>query len=237
MLRRTFARSFAASRALLSGGGGSGHGVPADYHHNAVDKYRTDKDFPNMPHDITESHYNFEAYHRNPFIQKMFDQSIPMYDDTVTGFSRVLWQEPARQWNLFNIDDTLILQEHDKEEFNNKPYVGVAHLYEPPAGCEDRPLRLEANGNPGDQQVVMCLGNCAPHIPQSNYVMMMKGYAKNKCPMCQQWFYIHNRPWLMMHPDWTDEPAADEGPAYTFAEIESEFDRDFHEFALYLNME
>ena len=35
----------------------------------------------------------------------------------------------------------------------------------------------------------------------------------------------------------TDEPAADEGPAYTFAEIEGEFDRDFHEFAVYLNCE
>ena len=40
-----------------------------------------------------------------------------------------------------------------------------------------------------------------------------------------------------MHPDWTDEPAADEGPAYTFAEIENEFDRDFHEFGVYLNIE
>lgn len=233
MLRRTFARSLVASRALLSGGSG----IPADMDHYAVDKYRKDKDYPNMPHDVAETHYNFDAYKRNKFVTKMLDQQIPLYDDTVTGFARVLWQEPARQWSKFNIDDTLILEEHDKEEWNQKPYVGVGHLYEPPSGSEDRPIRIEANGNPGDQQIVMCLGNCAPHIPQSNYIMLFKGYQKNKCPMCQQWFYIHNRPWLVMHPDWTDEPAADEGPAYSFAEIEAEFDRDFHEFALYLNME
>ena len=130
-----------------------------------------------------------------------------------------------------------MLVEHDKEEYNERPYLTVNHLYEPPIGSEDRPLRLEGTGNPGDAQVALCQGDCAPHVPDGAYGLMFKGYAKNICPMCHQHFYVHNRPWLVMHPDWTDDPAADEGPAYTFAEIEAEFDRDFHEFSVYLGME
>ena len=222
-MRRSAIQLFAATRAAFSGGGA---GSPSPYN---------GKDYPMMPHDINElSGPNFT---KSPLMTKLMDQSLPVYDDVLTGVARVHWQEPAKVWNMFEADDTLVMQEHDREEWNDKPYIGVSHLYEPPLGSEERPIRVEAVGNPGDHQVVMCFGNCAPHVPQSTYYMYMRGYRNNKCPMCQQWFYIHNRPWLVMHPDWTDEPAADEGPAYTFAEIEAEFDRDFHEFSVYLNAE
>jgi len=190
-----------------------------------------------MPHDKDELVPPPESWRKNPIMGKLLDQSIVAYDDIVTGAGRLFWQEPAKTWQLFEHDDVLVLEEHDREEWNEKPYVGVAHLYEPPVGSEDRPIRVEVQGNPGDNQVLLCFGSCAPHVPQSTYYMPYKGYTKNKCPMCQQWFYVHNRPWLTMHPDWTDEPASDEGPAYTFAEVEGEFDRDFHEFAIFLTAE
>jgi hypothetical protein len=224
MFRRTAGRAFAATAMNLSGGGGD------------VKRYE-DKTYPNQPHHIAEANKEFAPGFPGAFWSNFLDQKIPLYDDVVVGTPRVRWQEPARSWHLFSVDETLVLEEHDKEEWNEKPYVGVNHLYEPPVGCEERPIRVEAAGNPGDNQVMSCFGNCAPHIPQSTYLLLMKGYQKNKCPMCQQWFYIHNRPWLVMNPDWTDEPAADEGPAYTFAEVEAEFDRDFHEFSIYLNVE
>jgi hypothetical protein len=225
MLRRSSIGLFAASRLLLSGGG---HGPKEPYHN---------KDYPVMPHNMEIMEDFPEGWKKSPILSKLLDQSNATYDDVISGGARVAFQEPARYWQLFHADDALVLEEHDREEWNDKPYIGVNHLYEPPLGTEERPLRIEANGNPGDQQIVMCFGNCAPHVPQSTYHMLFKGYSKNKCPMCQQWFYVHNRPWLIMHPDWTDEPAADEGPAFTFAEIEAEFDRDFHEFGVYLNAE
>ena len=223
MLRRTNMAMMAASRALLSGGGSG----PSPYQ---------DKSYPMQPHNRGDT-VGLPTEWKKGAMSKLLDQSIPIYDDTVTGAARVHWQEPAKVWQMYEADDTLMLEEHDKEEWNDKPYIAVNHLYEPPMGCEERPIRIEATGNPGDNQILVCFGNCAPHVPQSVYYMMMKGYSKNKCAMCQQWFYVHNRPWLVMHPDWTDEPAADEGPAYTFAEVEAEFDRDFHEFAVYLNAE
>ena len=222
MLRRTLAFQFAATNVALGG---------------EVKKYK-DKEYPNMPHQAADdATLQYPKGWLGPLLNKVLDQRAPMYDDQVVGTPRVRWQEPAKSWHMFAVEETLVLEEHDKEEWNDKPYIGVDHLYSPPPGCEERPIRLETAGNPGDNQVITCFGNCAPHVPQGQYVMMMKGYQKNKCPMCQQWFYIHNRPWLVMHPDWTDEPAADEGPAYTFAEIEAEFDRDFHEFSIYLNVE
>lgn len=239
MLRKTLpTRFFRGSSVLLSGGhSGANHThYPSNMAHVSHDRYNRDTEFPNQPHYVAHENFSWDNYN-NPIVRKLADTKIPMYDDTAVGFERVLWQEPARQWSFFNVDDTLVLEEHDREEWNEKPYVTVNHLYEPPTGCEERPMRIDANGNPGDAQIVHCFGNCAPHIPQTNYVMLMRGYRKNKCPMCQQYFYVHNRPWLVMHPDWTDEPAADEGPAYTFAEVESEFDRDFHEFCVYLCME
>jgi hypothetical protein len=190
-----------------------------------------------MPHDLTKDTNDWGYYKNNAIMSKLLDQQGALYDDQITGTARVHYQEPARAWHLFNSDDTLVLEEHDKEEWNEKPYVSINHLYEPPVGCEERPVRIEGGSNPGDMTLVACMGSCAPHIPQTLYAMLMKGYATQKCPMCSQYFYVHNRPWLIMHPDWTDEPAADEGPAYTFAEIESEFDRDFHEFSVYLNCE
>ena len=190
-----------------------------------------------MPHEKAEQIQPPDIWAKSPVMSKLMDQAIPIYDDQVVGAARVHWQEPARVWHLVEGDDCLVLEEHDKEEWNDKPYVGVEHLYEPPHGSEERPIRIEATGNPGDNQVLLCFGNCAPHIPHSSYYMIMKGYQASKGPMCQQFFYVHNRPWLIMHPDWTDEPASDDGPAYTFAEIESEFDRDFHEFGVFLNGE
>lgn len=225
MLRKTQLSLLSASRAFLSGGGHTG---PTPYQ---------DRSYPVQPHELGELQQPPDSWRKSPIMGKLLDQSIPVYDDVVTGTGRLYWQEPAKFWHLFEADDTLMLEEHDREEWNERPYIAVNHLYEPPIGSEERPIRIEATGNPGDQQMVLCFGNCAPHVPQSNYYMMMKGYSKTKCPMCQQWFYIHNRPWLVMHPDWTDEPAADEGPAYTFTEIEAEFDRDFHEFGVYLNAE
>eukprot|EP01084_Bolivina_argentea_P047890 88288_1 len=224
MMQRTKLAKFAFTRALLSGGG---PGTPSPWQ---------DKEYPNMPHDVSLQHGWGTDVAKNPLLNKLLDQNNPMYD-VVVGAGRVYWQEPARVWWNTEADDTLIMQEHDKEEWNDKPYVGVSHLYEPPLGTEERPCRLEVLGNPGDATAVACFGSCAPHVPMGTYFMMMRGYQTTKCPMCQQWYYIHNRPWLVMHPDWTDEPAADEGPAFTFAEIESEFDRDFHEFAVYLNAE
>lgn len=225
MLRRTQVAKFAATALLRSGGGSK---TPTPWQ---------DKEYPNQPHYIELSQGLPEGALKNPLLSKILDQNAPMYDDVVVGAGRVHWQEPAKVWWNVEADDTLVMQDHDKEEWNDKPYVGVNHLYEPPLGSEERPIRIEAMGNPGDVVPVACFGSCAPHIPVSTYFMMMRGYQSTKCPMCQQWYYIHNRPWLIMHPDWTDEPAADEGPAFTFAEIESEFDRDFHEFAVYLNAE
>jgi len=222
MLRRTNVARFVSSRLMLSGGGGPS---PSPYQ---------DRQYPMMPHEKDDLIAPPENWRKNPLISKLLDQSTPAYDDMVTGGGRLHWQEPAKTWHLFEADDCLLLEEHDMEEWNEKPYVAVNHLYEPPVGIEERPIRLEAGGNPGDNQVIYCAGNCAPQVPHSNFYMNMKGYVKNKCPMCQTWIYVHNRPWLIMHPDWTDEPAADEGPAYTFFEIEAEFDRDFHEFAVFL---
>jgi len=200
--------------------------------------YSKEKEFPMMPHRLEDDTFALpDSWRKNPLLGKLLDQSLPAYDDLVTGAARLHWQEPAKVWTMLEADDVLVLEEHDREEWNDTPYIGVAHLYEPPVGTEERPIRIETGGSPGDNSIVSCMGNCAPHIPQSTFYTSLKGYSKNKCVMCQQWYYIHNRPWLVMHPDWTDEPAADEGPAFTFAEMESEFDRDFHEFALYLNGE
>lgn len=226
MLRRTLARPMTASRKLL-GGGGIG-----------LNKTYADREFPNMPWHAAEANKTpQEGMHNSPVLKYLFTQPCPIWEDTTTGTDRVFFQEPCRHWHIYSGDDTLVLEEHDREEWNEKPYVTINHLYEPPVGSFERPVRFEASGNPGDKQIVQCEGDCAPHVPQSHYAMLMKGYFKNKCPMCQQHFYLHNRPWLVIHPDWTDEPAADEGPAFTFAEIESEFDRDFHEFGVYLNLE
>jgi hypothetical protein len=235
MFRRSLVSAFAATRVALSGGGGGTWPEP-DHIGGSINRYE-DKAYPNMPHELAHNTHDLSVFKNNPIMGKMLDQYNALYDDQVTGSARALFQDPARAWYAFDYASTVIMEEHDREEWNDKPYVTVNHLYEPPSGSEERPIRVEAYGNPGDNQLVACFGDCAPHVPQSMYVMIMKGYAKNKCPMCQQWYYIHNRPWLIMHPDWTDEPAADEGPAYTFAEIESEFDRDFHEFGVYLNIE
>ena len=235
MLRRSLVSAFAATRIARSGD--SGHGDPVVDHVGGSIERHEDKAYPNMPHHLAHNQHDLSVFKNNPIMGKMLDQYNVMYDDQVTGTARALYQDPARAWYAFDYGSTVIMEEHDRMEWNDKPYVTVNHLYEPPVGCEERPIRVEAYSNPGDNQLVACFGDCAPHVAQSMYVMMMKGYRKNKCPMCQQWFYIHNRPWLIMHPDWTDEPAADEGPAYTFAEIEGEFDRDFHEFGVYLNIE
>jgi hypothetical protein len=230
MLRRTLrANILRASRPILSGGGAGGH-------HDLHLTFK-DKEHPNMPHYMATQQGDLSKFYKNPLLKRMMDSSTVLYDDQVTGTERARYQDPARAWHYFAADDALAMEEHDKEEWNDKPYVTVNHLYEPPVGSEERPVRVECVGNPGDYNILQCFGNCAPHITVSPYLLMMKGYATNKCPMCQQFYYVHNRPWLVMHPDWTDEPASDEGPAYTFAEIESEFDRDFHEFSIYLNAE
>jgi len=227
MLRKSTFSLMSSSRVLLSGGG-------VDLHNSFKDK-----EFPNMPHQQAKSTLSLDksGLYKSPLLKRMLDSSTVLYDDQVTGTERVRYQDPARSWHFFAVDDTLLLEEHDKEEWNEKPYYGVQHLYEPPVGCEERPVRLEGDGNPGDYMLANCYGNCAPHVTMTPYLMMMKGYQKNKCPLCNQFYYVHNRPWLVMHPDWTDEPASDEGPAFTFAEIEAEFDRDFHEFSIYLNAE
>eukprot|EP00760_Papus_ankaliazontas_P016949 PhM_4_TR1695/c0_g1_i1/m.19039 len=227
-MRRTNTALFRRSVAALSGGntGGQPHGIP----HN-------DQLSPNMPWHVTAAQQTPPAEWKKGIMGKFLDQSLPLYDDVVRGSARVEWQEPCRTWHMWAYDETLVLEEHDKEEWNERPHIGVNHLYEPPVGSESRPMRVEGNGNPGDKVVTLCIGNCAPHVPDGTYLMPMRGYQVNQCPMCMQHFYVHNRPWLVMHPDWTDDPAADEGPAYTFEEVEGEFDRDFHEFALYLNAE
>lgn len=232
MLRRTNLAKFMATTVLRSGGKAHVPGKPEGYSPEKTE-------FPMQPmslHNETFSPMDTQ-YGQNPIMGKLLDQPLPLYDELVTGQARLYYQEPAKFWTRLEGDDVLLMEDHDREEWNERPYIGVCHLYEPPLGTEDRPQRIEAGGNPGDSIIVNCIGNCAPHVQQSPYYMLFKGYSKNKCPMCQQWFYLHNRPWLVMHPDWTDEPAADEGPAYTFAEIEAEFDRDFHEFAIYLNGE
>lgn len=233
MLRRSLNNRFLAVTSVALQARFHGEGDS----HLDVHLTNADKEFPNQPHYVGKWTSDLSKFYKNPLLKRMMDSSTVMYDDSVTGTERARYQDPARTWHAHCIDDTLMLEEHDKEEWNDKPYAGIQHLYEPPVGCEDRPIRLEATGNPGDSQVVQCYGNCAPHVTMSPYLMLMKGYATSKCPLCQQFYYVHNRPWLIMHPDWTDEPASDEGPAYTFAEIEAEFDRDFHEFAIYLNAE
>jgi hypothetical protein len=237
MLRRTNLSKFMASAMLrFSVGESSQRHNPDEHGQPAAPLEKTE--FPAQPMTLTNDTFSPpDAWMKSPVLGKLIDQSFPVYDDVITGQSRLYWQEPAKCWHRIEGDDVLLMEEHDKEEWNDRPYVGVNHLYEPPLGSEMRPQRVEGTGNPGDYVVVNCIGNCAPHVQASPYYMQFKGYRVNKCPMCQQHFYLHNRPWLVMHPDWTDEPAADEGPAYTFAEIEAEFDRDFHEFAIFINGE
>lgn len=222
MLRRSALLNFAATKAALGGGG--------------LEKY-PDADRPNAGHHVTARNKSYPKQGIGMTPQKFFDTNVSLYDDAVSGISRVRWQEPARNYHMFSNHEAVMMEEHDKEEWNEKPYVGVSHLYEPPIGCKERPIRIDGTGNPGDFHTVMCLGNCAPHVPFNPTYRMVKSYAESDCPMCSQWFYVHNRPWLVVHPDWTDEPADDEGPAFTFAEVEAEFDRDFHEFSIYLNYE
>ena len=223
MFRRSAATFFAATAPVLSGGGG-------------VERY-AHKESPNMPHGIAKQTSGYPKAGIGMTPQSFFDTNVSLYDDYVNGVARVRWQEPAKTFHAFAVNDALMMEEHDKEEWNELPYTGVQHLYEPPVGCKDRPIRIEAAGNPGDHHIILCIGNCAPHIPWNPQYIQFKSYKNVECQMCHQWFYIHNRPWLVVHPDWTDEPADDEGPAFTFAEVEAEFDRDFHEFSVYLNYE
>ena len=208
------------------------------YAWNPDNRRYKDKEFPNQPHRITEGNIPFDATYKNtPGLNRLKDTISGMNEETSTAMMRAQYHEPVKYWHKMGQDEMLLMTEHDREEFNNKPYVTVNHLYEPPTGSEARPVRLERLGVPGDNVTVSSLGQDAAHVPNSQYHQMMKGYAKNKCPLSDQWFYVHNRPNLMMHPDWTDDPAADEGPAYTFAEVEAEFDRDFHEYRFYLGLE
>ena len=222
MLRRSAALNFAATTVALSAGG--------------VEKYPA-AEYPNAGHHVTARDKSYGKGGVGMTPQKFFDTNVSLYDDAVSGLNRVRWQEPARSYHLFANQESVVMEEHDKEEWNEKPYINVSHLYEPPHGCKERPIRIDGTGNPGDDHTVMCMGNCAPHVPYNPMYVMVKSYRNHECALCHQWFYIHNRPWLVVHPDWTDEPADDEGPAFTFAEVEAEFDRDFHEFSIYLNYE
>ena len=207
-----------------------------DLGREALKNYK-EKEIPNQPHRFTSSTHDPNKEFLIPFANKIKMMDGPLYDDTTKTLERLRWQEPARSWHLFSAEETLMLEEHDKEEWNDKPYVTVNHLYEQPMGCEDRPMRFEGCGNPGDKLIMWCRGNCTAHVPQGSWFMHVRGYNKHRCILCDQYFYVHNRPWLVMHPDWTDDPAEDDGPAFTFAEVEAEFDRDFHEFGLFLNVE
>jgi hypothetical protein len=241
-MRRTLVSGFRATLMALSEGNKTVAFAYPPRHHSAdapvhMRDHFSQEEHPMQPHNLRNEGAPPAAWTKHPIMGKMVDQAMPMYDDVLVGAARLMWQEPAKQWHHYEADEVFMLEEHDKEEWNDKPYVGVDHLYDPPLGSEIRPMRVEGTGNPGDIILLACQGQCAPHVPTGNYNIMLRGYQTSQCPMCQQYFYMHNRPWLVMHPDWTDEPAADEGPAYTFAEIESEFDRDFHEFGLYLNAE
>ena len=195
-------------------------------------------DEPGMPWHLADENKDKSHITKNTgILSKLFDSDLPLWHETLRGQGRYQWQEPTRHHYKNVTDECVALEEHDMEEFNEQPYYTVNHLYEPPQGSEDNPLRIEIGGMPGDAGVVRCMGNCAPHVPQANWAIAVKGYAKSQCPACHQWWYIHNRPTLIMHPDWTEDPASDEGPQFKFSEVESEFDRCFHEFVFYLNAE
>jgi hypothetical protein len=226
---RTTQRSMIRATAPRLGGG---------YAWNPDNRRYKDKEFPNMPHRASEGNVAFDsAYKNTPGLNRLKDTISSMNEESAMSLLRSQYHEPVKYWHKMCQDEMLLMSEHDREEFNNKPYVTVNHLYEPPTGSEARPVRVEAGGVPGDNFLISCLGNCAPHVPNTTFHFTMKGYTKNQCPFCEQYFYVHNRPQLMMHPDWTDDPAADEGPAYTFAEVETEFDRDFHEYRVYMGLE
>uniref|UniRef100_A0A7S4NLZ5 Uncharacterized protein n=1 Tax=Paramoeba aestuarina TaxID=180227 RepID=A0A7S4NLZ5_9EUKA len=195
-------------------------------------------DDPAMPWRAGEDNADItQAFKTNGLMSKLLDTAIARDDEAVRGRHRYEYQEPARYHYDKVTDECIALEEHDMEEFNEQPYITVNHLYEPPVGSAENPIRLEASGLPGDCVNVKCMGNCAPHVPAAVYHLKMKGYTMNQCMMCKQIFYIHNRPILVMNPDWTEDPANDDGPAFKFAEIETEFDRDFHEFTMYLGQE
>ncbi|KNH05523.1 hypothetical protein XU18_3494 [Perkinsela sp. CCAP 1560/4] len=225
MWKRSFPQLFSSSFKLLSGGVPKVPPTP-------------DRDDPAMPWRVGDENKDItQSYKKDSLFSKLLDTGIPMKEELIRGRARWEWQEPAKfHYNTVS-DETIALEEHDMEEFNEQPYITVNHLYEPPLGSQDNPIRLEAQGLPGDNVSVKCMGNCAPHVPQGAYDISMKGYKNNQCPMCRQFFYVHNRPLLVMNPDWTEDPASDDGPAFKFAEIESEFDRDFHEFSMYLSTE
>ena len=192
---------------------------------------------PGMPWHFANQSFDKSKIAGGGITSKLFDTGMPLMHEHVRGATRWAWQEPAKYHYNVVADDCVALEEHDMEEFNEQPYCTVNHLYEPPQGSEDNPLRIEIGGMPGDIGMLRCMGNCAPHVPQATWIIPVKGYSKNQCPMCHQWMYIHNRSQLLIHPDWTEDPASDEGPQFKFSEVESEFDRCFHDFAFYLNLE
>eukprot|EP00992_Anisonema_acinus_P015006 TRINITY_DN9565_c0_g1_i1.p1 TRINITY_DN9565_c0_g1~~TRINITY_DN9565_c0_g1_i1.p1 ORF type:complete len:142 (-),score=12.27 TRINITY_DN9565_c0_g1_i1:84-509(-) len=56
------------------------------------------------------------------------------------------------------------LTHHEREEFDNAPYIGVNHLYEAYQGSKEKPVLVEQPGPWGWDCVVGCLGGCHPDV-------------------------------------------------------------------------
>lgn len=51
-----------------------------------------DRSYPVQPHSLNELQPPPQGTMKNPVLSKLLDQTIPAYDDFVTGASRLYWQ-------------------------------------------------------------------------------------------------------------------------------------------------
>eukprot|EP01060_Flectonema_neradi_P029393 TRINITY_DN405_c0_g1_i2.p1 TRINITY_DN405_c0_g1~~TRINITY_DN405_c0_g1_i2.p1 ORF type:complete len:127 (+),score=21.58 TRINITY_DN405_c0_g1_i2:44-424(+) len=64
---------------------------------------------------------------------------------------RVEVERPAEAWRWDQKGNVWLPNEHEQEEFNHLPYIGVGHLYEELAGSEKNPITLTFSGSEDDE--------------------------------------------------------------------------------------
>jgi len=142
-----------------------------------------------------------------PFLHTQY----PMTDALKSVRRRRLETErPAEAWRWDTHGAVWLPNEHEQEEYNSLPYVGVGHLYEELAGTKSNPIILYFSGAEDDEHYFACSGDCSPNMGKCARYFRIWGNQTMLCPDCGQHFFAKCVEDVILDPDcprnWPDHP-------------------------------